>query len=688
MAGFKSFVDPTTLLVPTNLTGVVGPNGCGKSNIIDAVRWVMGEGSAKVLRGESMADVIFNGSSTRKPVGTATVELVFDNVDGRIGGEFAEYNEISVKRQVSRDGVSHYYLNGSRCRKKDITDVFLGTGLGPRSYSIIEQGMISKIIDAKPEEIRAHLEEAAGISKYRERRRDTENRISRTRDNLDRLNDLREEIGKHIDRLKRQASAAARWKVFKQESRVLESSLLALGWRELSAQGERKAIELKSVETAMEAKIADQRAAETKLEGIRESQTQASEHFNQVQGQFYEIGGEIARLEQTIQHEKELQVRRRQEYEETRSGLQDLEKHIVLDRTQVEELTTDLAQLEPQLSSTDQQQTKLAESLEAKNDVARSWQEKFDNHRQEATEINGRAELVRASIEHFDQRIVQTSQRLDALKAESGDSAGEALSKDLKTAQVESEGAVKIHAQAQKQLDQLLEKITSGRDFIQQIQTELSDKQRLQATLRGRLSSLQVLQESVLEESVNTQEWLKSQGLNEAKTLLETIVVEDHWRPAVEQVLRPWIDALLESGVGYDFNSFTQGHLALLDPVSGKLDITAGTLAAVCEAPDTILEVLNQVHIASDLNSALKLQPGLKPGESVITDNAEWLGRGWIRVQRSNAGSVLDREQELRELSKEINQLDASVAELKQQLATRQNQQQALETQRHHQHQG
>ena len=682
MAGFKSFVDPTTLLVPTNLTGVVGPNGCGKSNIIDAVRWVMGEGSAKVLRGESMADVIFNGSSTRKPVGTATVELIFDNSDGRIGGEFAEYAEISVKRQVSRDGVSNYYLNSGRCRKKDITDIFLGTGLGPRSYSIIEQGMISQIIEAKPEEVRGHLEEAAGISKYKERRRDTENRISRTRDNLDRLSDLREEIGKHIDRLKRQARAAERWKKFKQESRVLESSLLALGWRELNAQAERKATELKAVEISMEAKIADQRSAEAELEDIREKQTAASESHSNVQGRFYEIGGEIARLEQTIQHEQEMQTRRKQEYEETRSGLKDLEKHIVLDRSQVEDLTTALAQLEPELNSTDRQQTELTSALESKDSAARDWQEKFDGHRQEAAEISGRAELKRAGIEHLDQRMSENRKRLDALKAKSGDMVGDDLDTALKTAAEKSQRAGKTLAQAQKQLDQLQEQLTGGRELIQQTQAELSDKQRLQATQRGRLSSLQVLQESVLEESVNTREWLQSQGLEEAKTLLETIAVEDRWRPAVEQVLHPWLDALLEAGQGYDISSFTQGSLSLLNPSTGGLELKAGTLAAVCEAPDAILQLLNQVYTASSLAEALKQQPRLKVGDSVITENAEWLGSGWIRVQRSSEGSVLDREQELRDLSRELENLDTNVVGLQKQLADKREKQQELETRR------
>ncbi len=202
LSGFKSFVDPTTVPITSNLTAIVGPNGCGKSNIIDAVRWVMGESSAKHLRGGSMADVIFNGSSGRKPVSTASVELIFDNSEGRAGGEFAKYNTLSIKRQVSRDGQSLYMLNGSRCRRKDITDLFLGTGLGSRSYAIIEQGTISRMVEAKPDELRVHIEEAAGVSKYKERRHETETRMRHTRENLERLDDLREEVSKQLAHLK------------------------------------------------------------------------------------------------------------------------------------------------------------------------------------------------------------------------------------------------------------------------------------------------------------------------------------------------------------------------------------------------------------------------------------------------------------------------------------------------------
>ncbi|MCC7462909.1 MAG: AAA family ATPase, partial [Gammaproteobacteria bacterium] len=235
LSGFKSFVDPTSVQLPGNLTGVVGPNGCGKSNIIDAVRWVMGELSARHLRGDSMADVIFNGSSARKPVGAASVELVFDNSDGKIGGAYASYTEVSLKRVVSRDGSSSYFINGGRCRRKDITQLFLGTGLGSRSYAIIEQGMISRVIEAKGDDMRAFLEEAAGISRYKERRKETESRIADTRENLERLQDVRDEIDKQIRHLQRQAATARRYQALKEQERKVTAELLALRLRELDS---------------------------------------------------------------------------------------------------------------------------------------------------------------------------------------------------------------------------------------------------------------------------------------------------------------------------------------------------------------------------------------------------------------------------------------------------------------------
>ncbi len=364
LAGFKSFVDPTTIQLPSNLLAVVGPNGCGKSNIIDAVRWVMGETSARQLRGESMSDVIFSGSSSRKPVSTATVELMFDNSDGRAGGEFARYSEISVRRQVSRDGQSAYFLNGSRCRRKDITDLFLGTGLGPRSYAIIEQGMISQIVEARPEDLRGFLEEAAGVSLYKERRRETENRIRHTRENLERLTDLREEVGKQLAKLKRQARAAERYRELKQRYRNEEARLTALRWRNARQRIDQQAMALRATETDVERAVAAQREAEKALESLREQQHQASEHSSLVQAELYEVAGEIARLEQAIEHQRALINRQKSEYADVEAQIGELQQHLVLDRAQVEDVTSRLAELEPALGQARDEEQQAQQRLE------------------------------------------------------------------------------------------------------------------------------------------------------------------------------------------------------------------------------------------------------------------------------------------------------------------------------------
>ena len=266
LAGFKSFVDPTTIDFPSNLCSVVGPNGCGKSNVIDAVRWVMGESSAKNLRGENMTDVIFNGSGGRKPVGQASVELVFDNHDHKLTGEYANFDEVSIKRKVDRDAQSTYSLNGTKCRRKDVTDIFLGTGLGARSYSIIEQGMVSRLIESKPEELRVFIEEAAGISKYKERRRETESRIKRTRENLERLSDIRDELGRQLAHLHRQSVEAEKYGEYKTQERQTTAFLNALKWQALDVDIRQNKAAIGDQEIRLEATIADQREADAKIE--------------------------------------------------------------------------------------------------------------------------------------------------------------------------------------------------------------------------------------------------------------------------------------------------------------------------------------------------------------------------------------------------------------------------------------
>ena len=350
LSGFKSFVDSTTISFPGNLMAIVGPNGCGKSNIIDAVRWVLGESSAKTLRGDSMADVIFNGSSVRKPVGRASVELMFNNADGSLGGPYAGYSEVAVRRVVSRDGTSKYFLNNSRCRRKDITHMLLGTGLGSHGYSIIEQGMISRLVEARPEELRAFLEEAAGISRYKERRRETEHRIRRTRENLDRLNDLLDEVGKQISLLQRQARAAERYKSLKVDQRRMEAELLVLRLLELQDDHEFRRANKDNKQTGLDAALAQQRATEAQIEELRLNLDERNRRHGEVQSRSLEVDSQISRLEQSIEHRRKLQQHQKQDLEEIAGQLAQSRKLSDSDRAAIQRVDGLLKELGPELA--------------------------------------------------------------------------------------------------------------------------------------------------------------------------------------------------------------------------------------------------------------------------------------------------------------------------------------------------
>src|SRR5215472_852742 len=430
LAGFKSFVDPTQINFPSNLTGVVGPNGCGKSNVIDAVRWVMGELSAKYLRGDNMADVVFNGSAARKPVGTASVELLFDNADGRIGGAYAGFSEISLKRQVSRDGTSSYFINGARCRRKDITSLFLGTGLGARSYAIIEQGMISRIIEAKAEDMRAFVEEAAGISRYKERRKETEARIGETRENLERLQDLRDEVEKQIRHLQRQAATARRYQGLKDDERRLVAEVLALRLRDLDSGAEVHDAAVRERELAMQAQLAEQRAAEAAIEKQRAVHGARSEQLSGVQARYYEIGAEISRHEQSIEHTRELRERQRADLTQTLSGLSELTTHITRDEEQLAGARAELARLEPELAVAEQAETQAAAALEAAEAALQAWQQRWEAHHRALSAAEQSTQVERARIEQLEaqlRRLAAQSARIGAALAEGGAGEGTAL---------------------------------------------------------------------------------------------------------------------------------------------------------------------------------------------------------------------------------------------------------------------
>ncbi|GIX37494.1 MAG: chromosome partition protein Smc [Silanimonas sp.] len=667
LAGFKSFVDPTTLHLPTNMTGIVGPNGCGKSNIIDAVRWVMGESSASRLRGDSLTDVIFSGSSSRKPVSQATVELIFDNSDQTIGGEFAKYNEISVKRSVSRDGQSSYFLNGARCRRRDITDLFLGTGLGPRSYSIIEQGMISQVIEAKPEELRLFLEEAAGISKYKERRRETENRIKSTRDNLDRLNDLREEIDKQLEHLKRQARAAEQYQALQAEHREKDAQIKALEYRRLQREAEVLHAALLEDETTLQGLLAEQRAAEEQGELTREQHAGASQALGRAQAESYRIGGELARVEQQIQHQRELKRRLETARAEADEALAEVLRHIEADAAQLAQLEAQVAEAEPRLEALREGDAERQEVLREAEARLADWQRRWDDYARAYAEASRAAEVERTKIEFLERQSLEANRRREALATERAGLDVAALREAMDALALE-------HETRRAQLDTLAEQLEAKKAALlelqerqRQQQAELAEVRKATQAAKGRMASLEALQHAALGQEKNgALDWLKAQGLADLPRLGEVLEVEPGWESAVEAVLGHLLEAVVHDDVGSlreALPGLAQGRVALVDSDSSGLAVPEHSLAARVKGPRAIRALLAPLRAVESLGApeAAAFRASLGEGESLIDRAGLWEGRGWLRFTKSGEAQqgALAREREIQELRQRIAELAA-----------------------------
>jgi len=691
LSGFKSFVDPTSIQFPSNLTGIVGPNGCGKSNTIDAVRWVMGESSAKHLRGDSMTDVIFNGSSARKPVGQANVELIFDNSDGAAGGEYAKYNEISIKRVVSRDGQSTYSLNGTRCRRKDITDLFLGTGLGPRSYSIIEQGMISRVIEAKPEELRTYLEEAAGISKYKERRKETEKRIRHTRENLDRLSDLRDELDKQLDRLQRQSRTAERYKELKQEERQLKAELLALRWKELNDEGGDHERRIKERETELEAVIAEQRSAESELEKLRGAQIEATDRFNEVQSHYYGLGADITRIEQNIQHGKERIQQQQHDLQQVEQAWSDAKAHIAIDTRRMEELNSSLEARGPELERATAAQEESAADLAQSEQSVHDWQEEWEGFTRRAAEPARAAEVERSRIGQIESSLLQLEKRRSRAEEEYQGLSGESLQTEIESLTEEAtnlQSELSIH---QQELEGALEQLQALREQNNRDSSELHERRERLQTIRGRLTSLEALQEAALGKSEGVvTEWLESSGIGEAPRLAESLEVESGWERAVETVLGLYLQAVCVDGidaVAEVLGDLEHGTLALFDTSVSAGAAAAGSatpLLSKVTTPWAADSLMGGVYAADTLDQALVLRSSLAAHESVITRDGVWLGAGWLRVARDadERAGVLQRENEIKELSVSLEEESNAVTQLGERLEAGREQRRQLEDRR------
>ncbi|MGH8205242.1 MAG: chromosome segregation protein SMC, partial [Steroidobacteraceae bacterium] len=688
LAGFKSFVDPTSVHVPGNLTGVVGPNGCGKSNIIDAVRWVMGELSARYLRGDSMADVIFNGSSARKSVGTASVELVFDNHDGRIGGAYAGYSEISLKRVVERDGTSGYFINGGRCRRRDITALFLGTGLGSRSYAIIEQGTISRVIEARADDMRAFIEEAAGISLYKERRRETESRIGDTRENLARLNDLREEVDKQIRHLQRQAGAARRYQEFKTRERNLTAELLALKLRELDAGAAEQDHSVRACELSMQQALADQRATEAAIEKQREFHEELGAALSQVQARYYELGAQVTRTEESIRYSRELRERAGSELEQVGQGLGGVTDQIARDEQQLAQLRAEIAELAPLLDSRRAEEQRCAGALAQLEGALAEWQQRWEVFNRELGTASQSAQVEAARIEQLEGQRHRLQAQADRLAQEGDTLAAQAAESALGgLAEREAEGRSLAETLAQ-QLSGSVQQVQQLRGAQQAADGRLERLRHEREQVRSELMSLEALQKAALrEKNPRTGAWLAAlPAVAGRPRLAETLDVQQGWERAVETVLGDYLEAVGVEGLEQLEGALPQlptGQLTFFEAdhnfagaAGGSSSAEpadpagAGTLAAQVRGPALVRALLGRVHTAASLADALRRRAGLSDGESLITAEGEWLGRGWLRVNRGgdvHAG-VLEREHRLKGLRERCGVADARVRELEQEI--------------------
>ncbi len=681
IAGFKSFVDPTTINLPSKMVAVVGPNGCGKSNIIDAVTWVMGESSPKYLRGESLTDVIFNGSSARKPVGQASVELVFDNSDGTIGGEYAKYAEISVKRVINRESDSTYLLNGARCRKRDIVDLFLGTGLGPRSYSIIGQNMISRIIEAKPEELRTYLEEAAGISKYKERRHETELRINHTKENLSRVNDLRAELEKQLNNLRNQANVAEKFKILKEQERTLRAQLYAIQWRLLDSRMVDHTLQIQREETALESRHSEITGIDRDLEQMRHEQRTAQDAFQEVQRRYYAVGNEITRIEQEVLHHQERQQQWETDLAQTGADWQSVESQMVEAQDTLQEVERELQRNEPDVAAARNLAQKAEAELHIAEEMVQTLQTGWDEFNQAASKTAETVNIEKAHMQHLEQRIDFLTKRRDQLQIDKGRINFYEMNKEIEESSKKSfEAADKLEVQTQ-QLADIRQEISQLQNGLQESNSMLDQLRGELQRLLGQQASLDALQQTALGQRDNpSATWASTYQLSERPRLAQNIEVASGWEDAVEKVLGFCLQAICVdklNDVLPHLDDLKSGNLCVFNTgatASSASTSHKGTLLIEKIKSDLPLDSLvSGIYVADNMELALQLCESLNDSESVVTRDGVWMNRTWLKILREvdPAAGVFQREQELKDLAERIDQMQETRSDLENNINSR-----------------
>ena len=634
LSGFKSFVDPTKVTLPSNMCAVVGPNGCGKSNIIDAVRWVMGESSAKTLRGESMTDVIFNGTTHRQPVGQASIELLFDNSAGKVGGEYAAYNEISVRRLVTREGTSDYFLNGNKCRRRDITDLFLGTGLGPRSYAIIEQGMISRLIESKPEDLRVYIEEAAGISKYKERRRETENRMQRTLDNLDRLTDLREELERNLTHLKRQAQAAERYAEYKAEERELKAQLLTLQRRVQAGVATRAQREIDDFATERERYQAQVSSCVSEIESLRQQITDANAGASQLQGDFYSLGSEVSRIEQAMNFAKQRRETLARDLEQTLEGKQRELGLVDSDSQRLTELAEALASIEPTLTREREEVGRVDLALAEAEKVAATADGDWDHFTQRAAVPKQQVEVQQGRQGNAERNLAALNERLARIKSELAGLSESVEETDLDTVSSDLADAEQAVVTQKTTLDSLKEALQSSRSELEALRHKQDELRRKIQALTGQRASLEALQLDAQARSSGdfVSEWLGNHGIEQAAPLVEAIVVDEGFEAAADVVLGDWLVALQAELTSLSSSiDVPPTGLTLVDAEPGERSADPLLLSHYIQLPRGLEHLLSGVRVAEDWQEALGARASLSVDESIISKDGLWVAKHWMR---------------------------------------------------------
>ncbi|MFH7044071.1 chromosome segregation protein SMC [Paucibacter sp. JuS9] len=665
LSGFKSFADPTNFQLPGQLVGVVGPNGCGKSNIMDAVRWVLGESKASELRGESMQDVIFNGSGNRKPASRASVELVFSNEDARAGGQWNQFTEIAVKRVLTRDGTSSYFINNQPVRRRDVQDVFLGTGLGPRAYAIIGQGTISRIIESKPEEMRMFLEEAAGVSKYKERRRETENRLKDTRENLTRVEDILRELNNNLEKLERQAEVAASYRSLQEQGTLKLHQLWFLKHRDAAGEEARVKTAQSEAVNALEARMAELRHVEAELETVRQAHYAAGDELHASQGRMAEAQLEVSRLEERIRYVVEGRNRVEQRIAELKAQDQQWQERSALAAEELDNIAAQIAMAEEQSEILAAQAEEQSLNLPTIEDGLRAAQGKANEQRVHVTQVQQQIQVLAADSRNIEEQSRTLRTRRERLATER---AGLAAPDTEKLAELKTQSAAADEQRelADARLHELSEQVPALDEARAAAQSDSNTQLARQADLSARLEALRALQEKVQTEG-KLKPWLAKHGLDGLAGLWTRLHIETGWENALEAALRERMGAL-EVGRLDTVRAFAAdappARMAFYSPPPAGIANTHETLPRLSELlrlNDAGLKALlndwlEGVYTASSIEEALAGRSKLTHGEVIMTREGHAVSQFAVAFYApdSEQAGLLARAQEIENLEREL----------------------------------